>query len=316
MSISIRNDSVEAAWRNALQIIRSDGNDVASVNDPLSIGSSFGGRNRDFREIVGPCLVIENPRDRLIGSSARPLSLAYLLGNVLWTAIGSDDVAQIAFYNSRGWDFSDDQKTVAAAPGKRIFRSTYGDQFAATAGLLRSDPSSRRAVISIYDSSDSGAPHRDCSCLLAIQFLLRDGKLQCIVGMRSQSLACVFPYDAFLLTMIHEAMAVEISTDLGSLIIQYGSLHYYHDESALVDSILSEGKTTSKPMPPMKVSLSHALPYLTQVDSSLQTGDNIADIDPPDEYWRDYAEALSLSVKSTLPLASDSFANKWYSLFF
>lgn len=53
-----------------------------------------------------------------------------------------------------------------------------------------------------------------------------------IVGMRSQSLVGVFPYDAFLFTMIQEAMALELEleVEMGRYIHISDSLHIYDNE--------------------------------------------------------------------------------------
>lgn len=58
--------------------------------------------------------------------------------------------------------------------------------------------------------------------------------------MRSQSALMVMPYDLFLLTMLHEAMAVRLGVGLGYYHHFCGSLHYYEDEEELVDAVLRE----------------------------------------------------------------------------
>ena len=312
---SIVLPSVDSAWRHALQLVFNEGLDVEGVSDPLSVGSSFGKKPRSFREIVGATIEIENPRNRLINSTARPLNTAYLLGNTVWTFLGSNKVSQIAFYNRRGWDFTDDQETVAAAPGKRIFQSDIGDQFSATAEILKTDSTSRRAVISIFTPEDTGSAHRDCSCLLTIQFLIRQGKLICVAGMRSQSIAMVFPYDAFLLTMLHEAMSVSTGFELGPLILHYGSLHYYHDEIETVTGILEEQASLTEPMPIMEKSPLEMRDFLATIDDLVRNGKSIKKVKSPDIYWQTFACALEHSVvqrkhRSHLPR---ELCNSWYS---
>lgn len=310
-------ESIDAAWRAMVQSITSDGIDVAGSVDPLSVGSTFGKKPRGFRELLGSSIVVHNPRNRLTRSEVRPVHLDYLLANVVWAAIGSDELARIAFYNSRGRDFSDDCRTLAAAPGKRMFRSSNGDQFTACAALLLRDPSTRRAVMSLFIPDDVGSTHRDCSCVLTIQFVLRQQVLHCVVGMRSQSALMVFPYDAFLLTIIHESMAVEIGACLGSLHFHYGSLHYYDDEASVASRLLLERPQPSISMPEMRCSIRTVAATLARAEQAIRNGDRVIDQDELDVYWMTYLESLAHAVKgdelkgrkNSLP---ESLINTWY----
>ncbi len=307
---------VDAAWRGMVRQITSTGTSVSGSLDPLSVGSTFGTCPRTFRELIGVSLVIRNPRNRLTQSRVRRLNRGYLLANVIWAAAGSDDLAWIAFYNPRGRDFSEDHVTLPAAIGKRIFRSPQGDQFAASAALLSSDPTTRRAVISVFTAEDNGSVHRDCSCVLSIQFLLRGGNLDCIVCMRSQSAVMVFPYDAFLLTMLHEAMAVQVGVRLGRLILQYGSLHYYDDEVEPAIRVLDEHPLSPLSMPPMQMPLSVAVGALNDAESEIRHRGRFTHCHGLDSYWNTYLTALHHAVKTrgAMPAADlpEGLSSSWY----
>jgi thymidylate synthase len=215
------------------------------------VGSGFGTRERRTREILAASFSILNPRQRLIASEARPIDLGYAIANVIWTIAGSNTLREISFYNPVGERFSDDGVTLFGAPGFRIFRSAAGDQFELAAGKIERDPATRRAVIQVFNPLDLRGETRDCPCLVSLQFLLRGGVLHSIGHMRSQSALMVMPYDLFLLTMLHEAMAVRLGVALGCYHHFCGSLHYYDDEEELVDTVLREDGDAPPEMPPM-----------------------------------------------------------------
>lgn len=243
--------SAHTAWRACLGLLVNNGERIESVADQTSIGSGFGAKQRPFRELRGCSFVIENPDDRIIISEARRLNLSFLLANFLWTISGSKRLGMITRYNRRGFCFSDDGVTLASAFGAKLFGPTHA-QFDLVAELLRIDPTTRRAVIDLFDTDALKNRSRDISCALAMQFLLRQGKLDCVVYMRSQSAAMVMPYDIFLFTMLHAAMASRIGCPLGQYTHVSSSLHFYEDELAVIESVLKErSKKLHRPMPAM-----------------------------------------------------------------
>jgi thymidylate synthase len=48
-----------------------------------------------------------------------------------------------------------------------------------------------------------------------LHFLARGGRLDCVTHMRSQSAFKILPSDIFVLTMLHEAVAVAAGVELG-----------------------------------------------------------------------------------------------------
>lgn len=283
--------SVGDAWQGLVRDVAENGSDVEGSVDPLSVGSGFGNEPRSFREIHGETITITGIRNRLFYSTARPLRISYLLANVIWAATGSNRLRRIAFYNRRGEEFSDDGVTLAAAPGNRIIRSAVGNQFQLCSQLLKSDKSTRRAVMSVYNSSDVGSRRRDTSCLISLQFLLRRSQLHCIAVMRSQSVAMVFPYDAFLFTLIQEAMAVDLGVEPGNLTMQFGSLHFYHDERSVVNKIAEDHSLVNIEMPPMNVSPRNVSPALARQEAEIRLTGSI-ETDLRDPYWSVYMHAL------------------------
>jgi len=244
--------SADAAWRAALRVLYENGTWIPSVTDRTSVGSKFGKRLRDFKEVSAVSFSINNPMDRIVSSKARAIDSAFLFANVVWVLSGSRELKMIAPYNPKGLCFSDDGLTLASAFGPKIF-SGASTPFDRIANLLKRDPSTRRAVIDLFETSALTQGSKDVSCALAVQYLIRSHRLDCVVYMRSQSAAMVLPYDLFLFTMLHEAMARQIGRELGRYTHISGSFHYYDDEERVVQEVLNESPPAeANPMPAMQ----------------------------------------------------------------
>lgn len=240
------------AWRSSLQKVKWNGRWCDGVTDATSVGSHFGNSPRRFSEILADRVEIVSPRRRIINSRARQFNFGFAVANTLFAFSGSDQVSDIGIYNSKGAAFSTDGHTFACSIGTRIFGTP--SQYAAVLQRLRSDETSRRACVVTLDNEDILAPPRDTPCSIAVQFFLRDGALQCITFMRSQSALMVWPYDVFLFTMIQERLALELGVQLGSYYHLCGSLHVYEDEVGLLDAVLGEDVSVDPdPMAPMEL---------------------------------------------------------------
>jgi thymidylate synthase len=244
--------TAQEAWCAALTDLLAHGTDVCGVRDHFSVGSAFGNKERGTRELTMVGFALAAPRQRLICSAHRPVDLGYAIANTLWTFSGSDDAATISFYNPAGRKFSDDGVHLFAAPGARIFASSAGDQFQRAVQRFQHDATTRRVVLQLFTPADLCADTRDCSCAVSLQFLLRDGALSCLTYMRSQSALMVMPYDLFLFTMIHEALALCVGATLGVYYHFCGSLHYYEDEEDVVRAVLEANEPPPQEMPMMQ----------------------------------------------------------------
>jgi thymidylate synthase len=291
-------ETAQEAWVSSLARLRSDGCKVKGVTDPYSVGSGFGTKDRPTQELLAASFTILNPRRRLFTSRARPIDLGYAFANVVWTLTGSNDLETISAYNPRGRFFSDDGETLFGAPGYRIFHSAAGDQFELAIGQLKSDLSSRRAMIQLLTPVDLAASTRDHSCIVDLQFLIRESKLTCIAHMRSQSTLMVMPYDLILLTMIHEAMASSLQIEIGSYHHFCGSLHYYLDEEDSVDRAIHEVIAPPSAMPvmpsfgpPTRKILSAAA---KDIREAMRTDQRLRPQQGIEQYWTDILRVITV----------------------
>lgn len=159
------------AYQQSLRDLLQHGCRVESVRDPTSIASNWGAGDRPTLEVIGYTLQIDDPYASLFFSRERPLRLEYLFGLFLWTIAGSDDVDSLAYYHSMAQVFSDDEKHLCGAFGKRLFG--YRDsinQIDAICQRLVKDPCSRRTVGAICVPEDNILQSREYPCCIGVQY--------------------------------------------------------------------------------------------------------------------------------------------------
>lgn len=285
-------NSLQTAYVDGIQKILEEGEVIDSVKDTASVGSLFGKRQRDYKEIQGYNFVLNNPRSRIIHSRSRNASLGFSLANFIWVVCGRRDVDSISFYNKRGRLFSDDGQYYESAFGDRIFgRQKQWDH---AKRLLTKDGSTRRALIPLYLPKDLELLPSDTPCASSIQLMIRKGRLDMLLHMRSQSAVMVLPYDLFLFSMMQELFSVFLNLQLGKLFYYCNSFHYYMDEENLALKILSENDkhlVQGREMPPMATISENELDRLCKLETKIRN--NILDentvpseIDTLPAYWK------------------------------
>lgn len=257
--------SMHEAYHAILNEIRDNGEQVRTTTS-RSIATNFGAKaGRNSLELTGYAFTLTNPRDRLI--PCRHADMRYSIANFFWTIAENGNPEHIIHYNPRGTAFLEDSELKCDIPS-RLQNSLGGSQLVDAINLLKEDPDSRRAFITLGRPADIHEDNLDFPCPASIHYLIRNNKLNCIVNMRSQSTYGVLPYDVFLFTMMQEAVAKEVGVELGSYTHISNSLHIYEDELTKV-AALDDCEETTQPMPVM----AEATPILTR--SILQAEENI-----------------------------------------
>ena len=117
------------------------------------------------------------------------------------------------------------------------FSYTYGGRIGNQAEkvieTLREKPSSRNAIVSMWDptidSIKMGGRER-VPCTMYYQFLIRNGRLNLIYNIRSNDLMTHWCWDVYLALKLQEYIAKEVGVPMGWFIQQCGSLHAYHKD--------------------------------------------------------------------------------------
>lgn len=176
-------------------------------------------------EVLNAVTVIEDPTRGIIFSDIRKMPMRYAVGEILWYLSGSNKLKDIEGYSGFWKNISDDGETLNSAYGYRIFHQFGFDQWEHVKKQLTDDPTSRQAVIHIKDASNK--PTKDTPCTVALQYLIRDGKLHATTYMRSNDIWRGFPYDVFAFTAFQIKMAMELGVGIGEYTHIAGSLHLY-----------------------------------------------------------------------------------------
>jgi hypothetical protein len=119
-----------------------------------------------------------------------------------------------------------------------FFSDTDETPVEAVVRQLRDDPTTRRAVLPILAPSDVVRGSRDVPCALAMQLFIRNGSLEALLLMRSQSAAMVMPFDLFVFGALHRQIAATLGARLGSFHYVASSIHVYVDELELAERIV------------------------------------------------------------------------------
>lgn len=186
-------------------------------------------------EVLNAVTVIKDPTRGIVQSPIRKMPMRYAVGELMWYFSANNSLSAIQNYTS-AWDrMSDDGLTVNSNYGWCI-KYKYGfDQWEHVKQMLVSDPNSRQAVIHIKTADDKKS--KDVNCTVCIQFLLRDGKLNATVYMRSNDIWMGFPYDVFAFTAMQCKMAMELGVGIGTYTHIAGSLHLYERNGVSEESV-------------------------------------------------------------------------------
>ncbi|RYE54311.1 MAG: hypothetical protein EOP48_12600, partial [Sphingobacteriales bacterium] len=215
---------------------------LSLLDSLLNGGTLVSARQMKTLEIHPSGFVLTNPRARCLTNKARKWSLPLAIGEFTWHLSASNDVKFISYYAKQWEKFSDDGKVIKeSCYGHKIFeKNNKGiSQWSNVVNLLSEDRDTRRAVLSLYESTtDFGAFSKDVSCICTIQFLIRDNKLDAITHMRSNDVMWGLPYDLFLVTMLQEYLALTLSVPLGRYYHFANSMHLYERHFKLATEIL------------------------------------------------------------------------------
>lgn len=187
------------------------------------------------RELLHVGVTLTNPLHRETTNPERKGSLAAQIAETMWVLSGRNDVKWLSHYLPRAEDFSDDGKTWRGAYGKRIRgwdrrdnSEDFIDQLAWVINLLKTDPGTRRAVVSIFDPVTDQASGKDIPCNDLLDFKIRDGLLHLHVFIRSNDLIWGWSgINQFEWSVLQEIVAGMVGVRVGVLSFSISSLHIY-----------------------------------------------------------------------------------------
>lgn len=249
----------------------------------------------DFTELVGVLIEITKPRARLSRSETRG-KLFSSLGELLWYLSRDNKLDFIERYVGGYRKESKDGATVYGGYGPRLFSQRGADQVSNIIDLLRKSPTTRRAVIQIFDAEDITARHKEVPCTTTLQFFVRMDRLNMITTMRSNDAYLGLPHDVFCFTMLQELIARSVDVELGTYRHFAGSLHLYREHHPPAQDFVNERFQTPIEMPPMPLGDPWAaVASVLEVEANIRTGNPIdAKAMKLDSYWCDLIRILQI----------------------
>jgi thymidylate synthase len=177
-------DTLDDLLRAVYTAILADGEDVTP-----SKGAT--------KELFGVVLELRNPLCRLSLSEMKG-RIYSALGELVWYLAGAEEHDFIAYYLKKGYEPEPGSNVVWGAYGPRLFRMRGAiNQIANIQKLLTEKPSSRRAVIQLFNAEDIQDDHEDVPCTCTLQFAIRRTGLDLFVSMRSNDAYFGLPHDKF-----------------------------------------------------------------------------------------------------------------------
>lgn len=265
-----------------------------------------------FAEIFGAFLVLHNPRARLSRSESKG-KIFSAIGELLWYLSKSNRLDFMEYYLPNVYtDESDDGMTVRSGYGERLFDHNGNNQIHNVITLLREKPTSRRAVIQLFDASDLSSDFNSIPCTCTLQFIVRNDKLNLLVNMRSNDAYLGLPHDVFAFTMLQEIVARSIGIDIGIYKHCAGSLHLYDKHRSDARTYLVEGWQSPIAMEPMPLGDPwNALALVGEVEEKARTNQEVSiDNNQLAAYWMDLCRLLVFFQKWKYLESSDDLRAK------
>ena len=104
-----------------------------------------------------------------------------------------------------------------------------GDQLDEVVDLLKTNPKTRQAAISIYDRKEGYMYDNDTPCTYAVQFTIFKDKLDMCVTMRSNDLWFGFCNDQYCFSKLQELVAIKLEIPIGEYYHFAHNLHLYNN---------------------------------------------------------------------------------------
>jgi len=182
------------------------------------------------REIPATVFItLTNPEEAICTLKSRDINYKYLIAEIAWYLSGSLKVEDIARHSKFWLKLADQNGTINSNYGFLALTEKHNgkSQYEWCIDRLRNDPDSRQAVINYNQPKHKYSFVKDFVCTVSQQFIIRDGKLDCIVYMRSNDLIFGLSYDMPWFCYLHRMIADELELPVGKYEHIAASLHVY-----------------------------------------------------------------------------------------
>ena len=204
-----------------------------------SAGVDFSGTKAMFNQ----GFTILNPLDNIIKSEVRGFNKIYAEAEWQWYLTGSPKAQRLGeIYGKipKIWqDMTDGNGNVNSNYGSQWERAYQLDRVVA---MLKDNPDTRQAAISIYDGKEISRYKYDTPCTYAVQFTVIDDKLNMCVTMRSNDLWFGFCNDQYCFSKLQEMVSERTGYKIGTYYHFAHNLHIYYDQLPEQNTLTSRAK--------------------------------------------------------------------------
>ena len=190
-------------------------------------GIEFG----DTKALFNVGFYITNPTDRKIINKERNWKEDYAEAEWQWYLTGDRNIARLGDLYGKVPEI---WKRMADVNGN--VNSNYGWQWKRNqqidyiVGLLKTQPDTRQACISIYDAKEWESYKHDTPCTYAVQFTILHGRLDMCVTMRSNDLWFGFCNDQYCFSRLQEMVSKRLNIEPGVYYHFAHNMHLYNDK--------------------------------------------------------------------------------------
>jgi|TARA_R110000822_G_scaffold295190_4_gene417332 thymidylate synthase len=174
---------------------------------------------------------IENPMDNHIKSRDRNWKHEYAEAEWQWYLSGDPNIIKLGQIYGKIppiWE------KMANSDGN--VNSNYGYQWERNYQLdyvvakLKDNPNTRHAAISIYDCKEYDKYAKDTPCTYAVQFTIRNNKLNMSVYMRSNDIWYGFCNDQYCFSMLQKLVSERTGYEIGTYYHHAHNMHLYNEK--------------------------------------------------------------------------------------
>lgn len=170
-----------------------------------------------------------HPTERILWSPRRDANPVFHLAECLWMLAGYSHAGFLEQFNSRIMQYADADGHIWGAYGRRWRGEAYGDQLPIIVDMLKKDPTSRQAVLQMWNSADDlGTTHNDRPCNLGVCFEIIHDKLNMTVFNRSNDMLWgAYGANVVHMSFLQEVLAHEIGVPVGTYSQVSNNFHVY-----------------------------------------------------------------------------------------
>ena len=171
--------------------------------------------------------------------TTKRVHLKSIVHELLWFLRGDSNVAYLREHGVRIWDeWADDDGELGPVYGVqwRSWPTPDGghiDQITRVLEQLRSDPDSRRIIVSAWNVADLPAMAL-APCHAFFQFYVADGRLSCQLYQRSADLFLGVPFNIASYALLTQMVAQQSDLEVGDFIWTGGDCHIYDNHTEQV----------------------------------------------------------------------------------